>query len=349
MKRRLVSLAVALSLLLAACAPALAEADWGGIWTGVHSGVVQVEGVTQSWSRETGQTEQVVAMVSGLYYGENYVLTCAHPLTGCDEVRVTDENGEVYRVTDRRTDETIDLTVLVLDRRIEGATALSLDGEASMLDEVMVGGHANAEEGILPYTETRGIVSGLNRDGGALGVFGRAVNLIQTDATLYGGFTGAGLFGENGSVLGMIVLPALSSETASGVYYACGFALPVQVIAPAAADLIAFGQVKRPRMGIMVQQVDGPDEPVGKWTPCGMIVVDVEKGGPADRAGMLINDIITEVDGVRIRDYNALSAILDSLTEGSSIHVRVYRCMDADGETIDNPDYIEFDLKLEFR
>ena len=343
--------ALVLSLLmvsLAAGGAALA-ADWSDIYDGSYASVVQVRGLGETWSGEGGLKSEVTARGSGLYLGEGRIATNAHLVEDCDDVEIEDASGKTIAVKEILTDDTIDLAILLLEEDLEGVEPLSLDGEVRVAQEAMIIGHLTATDGVLTHTASRCTISGLDRDGEALGVFSRRVWLIQTDCALYGGFAGAALLNDQGCVAGMMVMPRVENEAEPSMYYGPGFALPAADIARAAADLVAYGTVKRPRMGVMVSAVDGPEEALRNWPPCGMAIVEIEEDGPADKAGVKLYDIITEVDGVRIHDFNELSAILDKREGGDTIHLKIYRCYDEEGNMTENPEYVELDLTLEMR
>ena len=350
MKKTLIWALALMMALVAVCAPAgLADSQWTPVWENARAGVVQVRAMNESWTYTGGMSEEIAARGSGLYVDEACVVTCAHLVADCDFVQVETADGRVFEAVETLTDATIDLAVLRLGEPIEGLEPLSFDGEAAMCDEMLVIGHATVDEDVFTHTATRGMIAGLNRPGDALGVFTRTVNLIQIDATMYGGFAGAGLFDDQGRVAGMVMLPRLENEKTGGAIFGLGFALPAAQVAAAAADLCEYGVVRRPRMGVEVSEVEGPEEALRNWPPCGLVVVTVEKDGPADRAGVEMYDIITEIDGVRLHNYAELSALLDSHVAGDQIHLTVYRCYDKKGDLIADARYIEMDMTLDMR
>ena len=336
-------------LVAAALIPGAAfAADWAGVYETCREGVVQVRALAENWSPEDGLSTETVARGSGLYLGDDRVVTCAHLVEDCDEVEVEDASGKVIAVKEVLSDDTIDLSVLILEEAPD-AVALTLDGEVGVTDEALAVGHVTTYEDVLDYTALRCGVSGLGRGGEDLGIFSRAMRLIQFDGSLYGGFAGAALFDEQGRVAGMIVLPRYEDEAAPYFNIGPGFAIPAADIAAAAVDLAEYGSVRRPRMGVLVSEVDGPEKALKNWPPHGMAIMEIEEGGPADKAGLMVYDIITEIDGERVHTYNELSAVLDAHKGGDTVHLKVYRCYDEDGEMIDDPAYVEIDLTLEIR
>ena len=177
-----------------------------------------------------------------------------------------------------------------------------------------------------------------------MGSFSRNVPLIQLDAALNNGFSGGGVFNMAGELIGLATLKGGIVDDI--LYENLGFAIPSNTIARVADDLMAFGVVKRPRMGVMVSDLDGPEEPIRTYPPAGLLASEIDPEGPAAQAGMEEYDIIVEFDGVRVHTFNELSAVLDTHEAGDVVHVVVYRCLDDEGYMIDDPAYVEMDITL---
>ena len=94
---------------------------------------------------------------------------------------------------------------------------------------------------------------------------------------------------------------------------------------PLAEQIIEYGEVRRPALGITCGTFSGPDEPISNYPPASVVISDVTKGAPAEEAGLMPFDFITEVDGTRIKSLNDLTAVLDSHKEGDTITVKVLR------------------------
>jgi len=197
----------------------------------------------------------------------------------------------------------------------------------------------------LQQTVTSGIVSALNRSQQDLGENdpdSSLQGLIQTDASINPGNSGGPLFNSQGEVIGMNTLIATLNQGNVGL----GFAVPVNRIKRVAGQIIETGQYQRPRLGVSI----APDVPqiVEEFNiPTGVVIGEVEQGGPADTAGLqgatefqpvqitgsqqtynypLNGDIITAVDDVPVRTFADLRNILETEHEaGDTITITFLR------------------------
>ena len=103
----------------------------------------------------------------------------------------------------------------------------------------------------------------------------------------------------------------------------------------------------RPRLGITVADIDGPDEPMRRYPPIGAQVYTVEEGGPSARAGLQVGDVITEINGVRINGYMALLRELDKCASGDRVELKIYRYYDAEGNLTGDYEELTFTVRLE--
>ena len=100
-------------------------------------------------------------------------------------------------------------------------------------------------------------------------------------------------------------------------------------------------------MGMTVAAVDGPEEPMKSYPPAGVQVYEIEKGGPAEKAGLMSGDIITEANSARVYDFQDLSAEIDKLSAGDSIELKVYRYYDSTGAMTGSYEEFTFSVKLQ--
>ena len=342
------ALVIALMIGIAGQADTLGEgASLADVYERVSGSVVQVRGMVETWSRENGASIEVNAYGSGVYIEEGCVVTCCDVVAGADYVEVETLDGQIVRAQNISNDDSVDLSVLQLEAPLEGVATVSL-GDSSAVrpgdTAVVVGTLVLADDFIYPSTLAVGYVSGVNRPSDGLGSFSRAVPLIQLDVALNEGMGGAGLFNTRGELIGIAALRGGIIDDM--LYENMGFAIPSATIERVAGDLIAHGAVRRPRMGIMVSDLDGPEEPIRTYPPCGLLVSEVEEGGPAEQAGMMMYDIITEFEGVRVHNFNELSTLLDACEAGDTVHVKAYRCLDEEGYMIEDAEFVEFDIVL---
>jgi serine protease Do len=170
----------------------------------------------------------------------------------------------------------------------------------------------------LEQTVTAGIVSAKGRVIGA----GPYDNFIQTDASINPGNSGGPLFNMEGKVIGINTAIVAQGQ---GI----GFAIPVNMAKTILPDLKSKGKVTRGWLGISVQDVT---EDIAKNLKLkdnnGALISEVFKGDPADKGGLKAGDLITEVNGKRIKDTHELLLTIASFHVGDKIEVKALR----DGE-----------------
>ena len=340
------ALALAMVLLLAAGAAQAEGNSIADVYERVSGAVVQVRNMAETWSPENGATVETALGASGVVLAEDFVLTNWHVVYEADYVEVETLDGQIVRARDIFTDDSLDLAVLKLEKPLTGVTPVTL-GDSSALrpgDQAIAIGNVMLNDLVFPATLTVGYISGVNRSSANMGNFTRNVPLIQFDAAVNYGCSGGGLFNGAGELIGLTTLKGGLIEDMS--YENLSFAIPSATIQRVTSDLMAYGVVKRPRMGVMVSDLDGPEEPIRTYPPAGLLASEVDPEGPAGQAGMLLNDIIVEFDGVRVHTFNELSALLDDHAAGDTVHVKVYRCLDEEGYMTDDPEYVEMDITL---
>ena len=179
----------------------------------------------------------------------------------------------------------------------------------------------------LDHTLTTGVVSALGRT--IRSVNERTIEgAIQTDAAINPGNSGGPLLDSAGRLIGVntqIISP-------SGAFAGIGFAVPVNIVNRIVPQLIQFGKVIRPGLGISLI----PDSIAERWGVEGLVIARVEPGGPASRAGLRsareirggrirLGDVITKVDGQRVKTFDDLATILDRHKVGDRISIQIRR------------------------
>jgi serine protease Do len=181
--------------------------------------------------------------------------------------------------------------------------------------------------GKYEYTVTRGVVSGLGRAVDVSEDAARLHNLIQTDAAINPGNSGGPLINLAGQVIGMNTL--IDTE-GSGL----GFAIPVNTIKDAVAQLKAFGNVSRPYLGVLFMGINPAVQITQNLTvQNGALITAVKPGSPADAAGLQAGDIITGVNGVALNQANSLDNVIGKFAAGSQVTLKILR----NGSTIEAP------------
>jgi serine protease Do len=245
---------------------------------------------------------------------DGYVITNAHVVEGADEVNV--------KLSDKRE---FKAKVIGFDKRTD--TAL-IKIEAKDLPKVVIGDPEKLRVGEwvvaigkpfgLENTITAGIVSAKGRDLPQENL----VPYIQTDAAINPGNSGGPLFNLRGEVVGINSL--IFSRT--GGYMGVSFAIPIDIAMNAASQIKEKGRVTRGRIGVQIQEVSKETaEAFGLPKPGGALVNSVEKGGPADKAGLEAGDIIVKADGRDVHTSTELPRIITAIKPGNKVALTVWR------------------------
>jgi serine protease Do len=245
---------------------------------------------------------------------DGYILTNAHVIDGAEEVTV--------RLTDKRE---FKAKVIGADRRTDVAL-IKID--ASGLPAVRFGdpGKLRVGEWVVaigsPFgfdnTVTAGIVSAKGRSLPQENF----VPFIQTDVAVNPGNSGGPLFNMRGEVVG--INSQIYSRT--GGFMGLSFAIPIDVANDIGQQLRTTGKVTRGRIGVVIQQVSKElADGFGLPKPQGALVNSVEKGGPADKAGIEAGDVILRFDGKPVNSSEDLPRVVGGTKPGSKVVVQVWR------------------------
>lgn len=328
-----VTLFVALALACALVFTAVAENTAAGVPGDTNPAIAvtqknlnSVVGIitnTQSWSRQTGETtETKVAEGSGVVIADGYVLTNYHVIEDGSSFQVVLPGGDLENAQVAGTDPSTDLAVLKVNS--DKLVPVSIGSSSDLLVGSTVIAIGNPGGQVLANTVTEGIVSALERTSMNTNNTTREISYIQHDAAINSGNSGGGLFDANGNLIGINTLKYFGSVY-TGTYEGLGFAIPVDTAYPIAMDLIQYGKVRRPQMGVTVATWEGPDEPMSNYAPASACVYEVTAGSPAEQAGIKQYDFITEVNGTRVKSLQELTTQLDAYKEGDSVEITLVR------------------------
>src|SRR6202050_2836936 len=261
---------------------------------------------------------------------DGYIVTNNHVIDGAVDIRVTLKDRRIMTAKLIGADPLTDLAVI----KVDGSNLPNAPwGNSTSFrpgQTVLAFGNPFG----FRFTVTRGIVSGLNRpnpfsrNGRAPGSF------IQTDAAINPGNSGGPLVDARGEVIGINTFLVSNSDSFSGM----GFAIPSQIVRPTVEALIRSGKVSHGYMGIGISDVT-PEN--AKFFHVqnneGAVVSQVENGSPAEKAGLKVGDVITELDGQKVSDASQLQIQVGQKQPGSSIKLGVLR----DGKTVSVPVTLE--------
>ena len=246
---------------------------------------------------------------------DGYVLTNYHVVEGADDIQLVLADGRRVDAKLRGSDPETDLAVLKTD--VPDLPAIMLGS----LERVQVGDPVLAIGNPFGFgnTVTAGIVSALGRQ--SLGI-SRYEDFIQTDAAINPGNSGGALVDARGNLIGI----NSTIYSRSGGSLGIGFAIPVTIAKDVLAQIIERGEVTRGWFGVEPQDIDGEIAKVLSLDrPDGVMIRNVVRGGPADRAGVQARDVVIDIEGRPTRNTPALLSRIASLPPGSHAKVTLVR------------------------
>jgi S1-C subfamily serine protease len=262
-----------------------------------------------------------------------HILTNFHVVAGANrgvEVQLSDKRKFAARVIG--TDRTHDLALLQIDAPDLPPVTLADSTQLNVGQKVYAIGNPFG----LAGTMTRGIISAIRPIRSADGA--PIEDAIQTDAAINPGNSGGPLLNSSGEVIGINTMIASNgADQSSGI----GFAIPINTAKAVLADLLKFGRVKRPSLGIVSFAI-GPDlaSQMGLAADSGVLIQRVLPGGAAEQAGlhggnqqayvgntpiMMGGDLIVSIDGQEVTDPQDINAIMEKHQAGDTVSVTIVR------------------------
>jgi serine protease Do len=245
---------------------------------------------------------------------DGYILTNAHVVDGAEHVNV--------RLTDRREfkakvvgiDKQTDIAVLKIDAKSLPTVKLGKSSEANVGEWVVAIGS--------PFGFDNSVTAGIVSAKGRPLPDSSYVNFIQTDVAVNPGNSGGPLFNLAGEVIG------INSQIYSqnGGYQGISFAIPIEVALNVKDQLVKHGKVSRGRLGVTVQEVNATlADSFGLDRPHGALISSVDAGGPAEKAGLQVGDIILKYNGAPIERSSDLPMLVADAPVGKSSAIDVWR------------------------
>ncbi len=261
-----------------------------------------------------GQRVPTHGMGSGfIVSSDGVILTNAHVVRDASEVTVKLTDRREFRAKVLGSDPKSDVAVLKIDAKNLPVVPMAKANDLKVGQWVLAIGSPYG----LDNTVTAGVVSAKGRslpDGN--------VPFIQTDVAVNPGNSGGPLFNTRGEVVG--INSQIYSQT--GGYQGLSFAIPIEVASKIKDQIIATGKVTHAKLGVTVQEVNQSfADSFNLATPEGALVSNVEKGGPADKAGLKAGDVIRMLNGQKIVSSGDLPAIVSLATPGEKVTLEVWR------------------------
>ena len=259
--------------------------------------------------RATGLGSGVIVSPAG------YVLTNNHVVEGMDDIDVALNDGTKHKARIVGTDPETDLAVLKLDaERLPAITLGDLD-RVHVGDVVLAIGNPFG----VGQTVTMGIVSALGRSGLGITTY---ENLVQTDAAINRGNSGGALVNAAGELIGVNTAIVSPSGGSLGI----GFAVPVSTAREVMEQIIATGSVTRGFIGIEARELT-PEliETLKLASASGVQIAGLVPGGPADRGGARVGDILLAIEGRPITNQHTMLETVAKLRPGDPATMRLRR------------------------
>lgn len=275
---------------------------------------------------------------SGIIIGQNeeelLIATNNHVVANAMEISVCfgDDEDKVVEAKVKGTDADNDLGIIAVDLddltdEIKSSISIAKIGNSS---DVKVGDQVVAIGNALGYGQsvTTGIVSAMDRE---VTIEGMTAKLIQTDAAINPGNSGGALLNMKGELIGIN-----SSKFASSVVEGMGYAIPIDTAEPILEELMnretrdLVATEEQGYLGITCQNVSSDISEMYN-IPQGVYVLELQKDGAAEKAGLVKGDIITKFDGMSISDYDDLKSSLQYYKAGETVELVIQRAKEAGG------------------
>ncbi|CAL1358045.1 unnamed protein product [Linum trigynum] len=264
---------------------------------------------------------------SGFVWDKNgHIVTNYHVIRGASDLKVTLADQTSYDAKVVGFDQDKDVAVLSVEAPLDKLRPIPVGVSADLLVGQKV--YAIGNPFGLDHTLTTGVISGLRREISSAATGRPIQDVIQTDAAINPGNSGGPLLDSAGNLIGINTAIYSPSGASSGV----GFSIPVDTVNGIVDQIVKFGKVTRPILGIKF----APDQSVEQLGVSGVLVLDAPASGPAGKAGLLptkrdaygrliLGDIITSLNGKKVANGSDLYRILDQCKVGETVTIEVLR------------------------
>ncbi|KAL6521764.1 Protease Do-like 1, chloroplastic [Orobanche gracilis] len=287
--------------------------------------------ITNIAARQDAFTLDVLEVPQGSGSGfvwdlQGHIVTNYHVIRGASDLKVTLADQSTYDAKVVGLDQDKDVAVLTIDAPKDKLRPIPIGLSADLLVGQKV--YAIGNPFGLDHTLTTGVISGLRREISSAATGRPIQDVIQTDAAINPGNSGGPLLDSSGNLIGINTAIYSPSGASSGV----GFSIPVDTVSGIVDQLVNFGKVTRPILGIKF----ATNQSVEQLGISGVVILDAPSNGPAGKAGLqptkrdpygrlILGDIITSVNGKKISNGSDLYRIIDHCKVGDKVNVEVLR------------------------
>ena len=246
---------------------------------------------------------------------EGFILTNNHVIEGADEIEIALRDGRHTKAKVIGSDPETDVAVLRIRLKKLPVIILGQSEKLRVGDVVLAIGNPFG----VGQTVTSGIVSATGRDMLGINTF---ENFIQTDAAINPGNSGGALVNPAGQLVGINTAIFSRSGGSQGI----GFAIPVELAKGVMDQIIAHGRVIRGSLGIYIQTITQElADSFGLRPADGVIVTGVQINGPAHRAGIVSGDVLTHINGAKLKSVRGALNLISQVKPGKSIRIEGIR------------------------
>jgi serine protease Do len=253
---------------------------------------------------------------------DGYILTNNHVVGNVDKITVQLKDGRTFENAKViGTDPATEVALIKIDGDNFPVLPMGDSSKMEVGDWVIAVGNPFG----LNETVTVGVISAVGRSNVGIATY---EDFMQTDAAINPGNSGGPLINVDGKVIG--INTAIYSE--SGGYMGIGFAIPINMARSIEEQLKKYGKVTRGYLGIYGQTITSDMAKLLQLkSDQGVIIATVEKGSPADQAGLKSHDVLLEMSGHKIKSYDTFRDDVAMIKPGSKVTFKVWR----DGQTMD--------------
>jgi S1-C subfamily serine protease len=256
---------------------------------------------------------------------DGHIVTNFHVIRNAKKIRVTLADQNTYDASLVGVEPSKDLAVIKIDAPVKDLKPIQKGRSAYLRVGQFVMAIGNPFG--LDQTLTTGVISALGRE--ITSINGRPIrDVIQTDAAINPGNSGGPLLDSRGKLIGVNTQIYSTSGASAGI----GFSIPVDEVMWAVPDLIRFGEVRRPLLGVSLLQ----EREAKRLNISGAMITQTAEGGPAQKAGLrgirqldngtfVSGDIITRVNNIQIENPNDVFLALEKLIPGDVVELMVDR------------------------